>query len=222
MEAGKEGGTWFAVSTKGRAGVILNLHTGVKSESNKKGRGTLIPNYLTSDLTTRAYLDSLHEINQKEQAYNPYTLVLMELKNADVYYVSSSVNSPEPQLTDGTILGFGNSTVDCPYTKVMAGKERFKSIVENVTVTDEEKLIEELLSFLKWDKRHLPDPELQERCPTTFEELSAICVSSDKVGYGTRTHSILLVTGSDRMTFVENTLMPDRTWKNQVFNTTVN
>lgn len=64
--------------------------------------------------------------------------------------------------------------------------------------------------------RYLPDPKLQERYPTKYKDLSSIFVSVGKE-YGTRTHSILLVDGSNRITFVEETLMPDFTWKRQQF-----
>lgn len=37
-------------------------------------------------------------------------------------------------------------------------------------------------------------------------------------GYCTRTHSILLVNGNNEITFIEETLMPDLTWKRQIFN----
>lgn len=63
--------------------------------------------------------------------------------------------------------------------------------------------------------RCLPDPELQKNYPTTYEELSSIFVSGDE--YGTRTHSVLLIDGSNHVTFVEETLMSDLTWKRQQF-----
>lgn len=63
--------------------------------------------------------------------------------------------------------------------------------------------------------RCLPDPELQKRSLANYEELSSIFVS---VGtYGTRTHSVLLVDASNQVTFVEETRMPDSTWKRQNF-----
>lgn len=64
--------------------------------------------------------------------------------------------------------------------------------------------------------RYLPDPELQKRCPTKYEDLSSIFIPAGKE-YGTRTHSILLVDSLNRITFVEETLMPDFTWKRQQF-----
>jgi uncharacterized protein with NRDE domain len=49
-----------------------------------------------------------------------------------------------------------------------------------------------------------------------YKELSSIFISVGKE-YGTRTHSVLLIDGSNQITFVEETLMPDFTWKRQSF-----
>ena len=65
--------------------------------------------------------------------------------------------------------------------------------------------------------RHLPDEVLETQSPDFYPDLSSIFVHSEKAEYGTRTHSILLVDASDKITFVEETLMPDRTWKTQKF-----
>lgn len=63
--------------------------------------------------------------------------------------------------------------------------------------------------------RCLLDDELQKKSPMKYENLSSIFISGKE--YGTRTHSILLIDGSNNVTFVEETLMPDFTWKRQQF-----
>ena len=81
MELGREGGTWLALSTKGRVGVTLNLRGETRSsETPAEGRGFLITDYLVSNESTETYLNKLHQINQDSQKYNPFTLVLIELK----------------------------------------------------------------------------------------------------------------------------------------------
>ena len=81
MEPGREGGTWLALSTKGRAGITLNLHGESRnSKSPAEGRGFLISDYLISNESTETYLNKLHQVNQDSQKYNPYTLVLVELE----------------------------------------------------------------------------------------------------------------------------------------------
>lgn len=217
MEPGKEGGTWLALSTTGKAGVILNLVNEESLTDNpKQGRGGLIPNFVTSNDSATSYLDKLYKENKNGSLYNPFLLILLNLRNANVHCLSSSINSKGPSLVQDSILGFGNSGLDVPYKKVEVGKERFKNIIKNATVSKQTDLIEKLLTFLKSKEKHLPDPELQKRHSSRYEQLSSICVSIS--GYSTRTHSIILVNGKNEITFVEETLMPDSTWKRQIFN----
>lgn len=214
MEPGKEGGTWLALSIKGKAAVILNLNEGV-TNSPRKGRGHLISNFITSDDSIESYLSKLHKENVNGQPYNPYCLVLLNLNNADIHYLSSCTKSTGPEICNSDVIGIGNSGLNHPYKKVEAGKEEFKHIVQNVDTSKQDDLIEKLIHFLKSRKRYLPDDELQKRCPIRYENLSSIFVSGKE--YGTRTHSILLIDGSNHVTFVEETLMPDLTWKRQQF-----
>ncbi|XP_014479592.1 PREDICTED: transport and Golgi organization protein 2 homolog [Dinoponera quadriceps] len=219
MEPGKEGGTWLALSTKGKAAVTLNfINNRCAIDASKKGRGPLITNFITSNDSMELYLDKLHRENVNGQPYNPYCLILLNLYNANVHYLNSCIGSTGPIMCNSDIIGIGNSGLDRPYKKVEAGKEEFKRIVKNADITNQNNLIEELVNFLKSKKRYLPDPELQERSPTRYKELSSIFVSIGKE-YGTRTHSILLVDGMNRVIFVEETLMPDFTWKRQQFKT---
>ncbi|XP_076622208.1 transport and golgi organization 2 [Colletes latitarsis] len=217
MEPGKEGGTWIALSITGKAGAILNLSNEEDStDIPKKGRGFLIPNFITSNDSAISYLEKLHKENQNEQPYNPYLLILIDLHNANIEYLSSSTKSTGPSSSQDAVLGFSNSGLNVPYKKVDGGKEKFKNIVNNVKVSEQADLIEKLLKFLKSKEKYLPDPELKKRSPTMYEKLSSIFVSGSE--YCTRTHSILLVNGSGEMTFIEETLMPDLTWKRQIFN----
>ncbi|XP_076646390.1 transport and golgi organization 2 [Halictus rubicundus] len=216
MEPGKEGGTWLALSVKGKAGVVLNLPNEESvSDTPKKGRGFLIPNFVTSSDSAISYLNKLHNENLNGWPYNTYSLVLINLYNANVNCLSSSRESTGPFTSQDTVLGFSNSNFEIPFKKVEGGKEKFKSIVNNAVVSKEADLIEELLKFLKSKERYLPDAELQRRCPAKYEELSSIFISG--VEYCTRTHSILLVKGNNEIIFLEETLMPDLTWKRQMF-----
>ncbi|XP_036145767.1 transport and Golgi organization protein 2 homolog isoform X2 [Monomorium pharaonis] len=215
MEPGKEGGTWLALSIKGKAAVILNLVNGGSSmDSPKKGRGFLITNFITSNESIESYLSNLHKENI-DQPYNPYCLVLFNLNNADVHYLSSCTKNAGHKICNSDIIGIGNSGLSHPYKKVEVGKEYFKRIVQDVDTSKQDDLIDKLIQFLKSKKRCLPDEELQKRCPMRYEDLSSIFVSGKE--YGTRTHSILLIDGSNHVTFVEETLMPDFTWKRQRF-----
>ncbi|GAB1859026.1 hypothetical protein CAJAP_00013 [Camponotus japonicus] len=216
MEPGKEGGTWLAVSMRGKAAVILNLvNENNVISSSKKSRGPLISNFVTSNDSIETYLNQLHKENIDGQPYNPYYLISLDLKNANTYYLSSDARSTGPKMCDSDIIGIGNSGIDHSYKKVEVGKKEFKQIVQNANISKQNILIEELINFLKSQTKCLPDPELQKNYPTTYEKLSSIFVSGDE--YGTRTHSVLLIDGSNHVTFVEETLMSDLTWKRQQF-----
>lgn len=95
MEPSKEGGTWLALSLKGKAGVVLNLtNEHGLSGTQKKGRGPLVADFVTSDYSATSYLDELHGENLNGQPYNPFTLVLFNLR-----YVNNCQN-----LSDQSIL----------------------------------------------------------------------------------------------------------------------
>lgn len=81
MEPGKEGGTWLAVSMRGKAAVILNLvNENNVISSSKKSRGPLISNFVTSNDSIETYLNQLHKENIDGQPYNPYYLISLDLK----------------------------------------------------------------------------------------------------------------------------------------------
>ncbi|XP_043486468.1 transport and Golgi organization 2 homolog [Polistes fuscatus] len=220
MESGKEGGTWFALSKKGKAGIILNLSNEPdKTPTPKKGRGNLVNDYITSNDSAECYLEKLHRENQNTQSYNHFNLILINLYTTDVYYLNSSSSSLGPKMCQDDVIGIGNSLMECPYKKVQVGKEKFASIVSNVKISQKNDIIKNLLELLKLQERHLPDLELQKRSPNKYAELSSIFVSLPD--YGTRTHTILMINGLNQLTFVEETLMPDLSWKRQLFNYTL-
>ncbi|XP_015513745.1 transport and Golgi organization protein 2 isoform X1 [Neodiprion lecontei] len=220
MEPGKEGGTWLALSTEGRFGALLNL-TGEKRSTTTpgEGRGYLVKDYIISDVSADKYLANLYEKNRYEQIYNPFNLILVNLWNTHVSLLCSAENSEGPEKCLDTILGFGNSPTGRPLKKVTLGKERFKNIVQDATILDQDKIIENLIEFLRWNEKHLPDPELESRAPNWYKDLSSVFVHIQDAEYGTRAHSILMVDGSNRLTFVEETLTPDASWKRQTFTT---
>ncbi|XP_058794748.1 transport and Golgi organization protein 2 [Phymastichus coffea] len=222
MEPGREGGTWLALAPKkGRIGVLLNLN-GTPKSTEGRGRGFLIRDYLTTQENTMSHANNLHETNQNTQCYNPYNLVMIDLRRSDVCYVSSEKGHRGPQILQDKILGFGNSGIETPYKKVLAGKEKFEKLVTNATNSQQNQLIEMLLQFLKQEERYLPDDELKKRSPEAFNELSSIFVRHEMAKYGTRTHSIVLVNHNYQLTFVEETLNSDGTWQRQIFNNQLN
>ncbi|XP_014224790.1 transport and Golgi organization protein 2 [Trichogramma pretiosum] len=218
MEPGRENGTWLAVNhANARIGVILNLHGNPKS-TNTKGRGFLVRDYLIDPDSTIEHANKLHKTNQETHCYSPYNFVMVDMKSCDIFYLSSEENYPGPKKIDKSILGCGNSGLETPYQKVLFGEKQFKNIVKDAKTSDQQRLMEDLIELLKSTKRHLPDKELEKRAPKEQNELSSIFVHHEKAKYGTRTHTIILVDNADKLTFIEETMMTDGTWKRQIFN----
>ena len=72
---GREGGTWFGMSSKSaKIGALLNISQPY-FDRNKRPRGHLVPNYLTTEQNADAYIKTL--VQQKDQ-FNPFNLVLLE------------------------------------------------------------------------------------------------------------------------------------------------
>lgn len=67
----------------------------------------------------------------------------------------------------------------------------------------------ELLSLLKWDKKHYPCEVLDKIDSVSREQkiqYSSVFLSMPHLSYGTRTHTIILVDGNNHVDFYEWTL----------------
>jgi len=72
---GREGGTWFGMSSKfAKIGVLLNI-TVVAIDSRKRPRGNLVTDYLQTDLGAGGYIKA---VAQQQKQFNLFNLVLLE------------------------------------------------------------------------------------------------------------------------------------------------
>ncbi|KOB69948.1 putative transport and golgi organization 2 [Operophtera brumata] len=130
-----------------------------------------------------------------------------------IYTYSNTSNELTPHKE--IYLGFGNSLPDIPLKKVEAGKEQMHEICRRLNnIEDKAALVENLIQLLKDDERHLPDPELAKRRPAVQNQLSSIFVSIPEGGYGTRTHTIILITKTGQVDVIEISLQPPMDVKN--------
>jgi len=71
---GREGGTWFGVSSKfAKIGALLNIYE--PYDCNKRPRGPLVPDYLHTEQDAAAYIET---VAQQQEEYNAFNLVLLE------------------------------------------------------------------------------------------------------------------------------------------------
>ncbi|XP_039752190.1 transport and Golgi organization protein 2 isoform X2 [Pararge aegeria] len=200
LEPGCEGGTWMAVSpTRGKLGLLLNL-PGVKKES-AKSRGRIVSDYMKSTMPLSEYVEFIHNYSMQCNVF---------------LFLSVDFGTPTPKIktysnaTDNiyqwpdTYLGFSNSLPDKPLKKVEAGKNYLTDICGRLNkIMDKSQLIDELTCLLKNKESHLPDDQLESRQPKLYKELSSIFVDIPQGKYGTRAHTIMLLSKSGHMDLIE-------------------
>lgn len=212
MEPGREGGTWLGFKskihhengkpTKHCFSCLTNISNGPKIE-NATGRGMLVIDYLDGNLDYPEYTKNLRN-NGLE--YNGYNLIGVELSKdgkTEIYHHSNYPQIDSVYVGKHT-LGFGNSAVSSPYMKVLQGRENFQDIIEKRL--EKEQLVEALVELLKDKTKYLPDKELERRAPKALDVLSSIYVDFSRGGYGTRTHTIILIDKDWNLEFKELTL----------------
>jgi len=221
LEAGREGGTWFGVSTHGKIASLLNI-TEAAMDPDKKGRGNLVSDYISSDIDLATYSD---HISVEAEEYNGFNLLLLGKLDSrwSIQYCSNRISekSQQLQIPDDRIIAISNTTYSQPLTKTTCGRAKFAEIVREAAVSKHDELRESLLSLLSDKTCNLPDARSAIRS-SLHPNLSAIFVDmSDVAAYGTRTQTILLIDAHGVGEYFEKTMTDPidpscPTWKTTV------
>ncbi|KAJ8712749.1 hypothetical protein PYW08_008053 [Mythimna loreyi] len=197
-----EGGTWLAVApTRKKLGVLLNLAG--TNNSAAKSRGKIVAEYVKSEKPITCYIQ---QIKNYTKDCNDFIFVSVEFRSAGPTITSYSNANDELNTHKEAYVGFGNSLPEEPLKKVDAGRIKLMQILTTFNkVSMQEELLEKLIELLKSDERHLPDHTLETKRPNLYKELSSIFVCIPKGNYGTRTHTIVLVTKTGHMKIIEIT-----------------
>ncbi|GIY41881.1 transport and Golgi organization protein 2 [Caerostris extrusa] len=209
LESGKKGGTWLAMSKKGKIGVLLNiLQPDEEMLPEKKGRGFLPVAYVVDEEVCITYLEEIrsHRVN-----YNEYLLVTIEftsLMEPKIAYYTNSSSSPPVSLPPG-IYAFGNSVErEKPWPKESKLKDMFTEVVKKYpSVSTKQTLVDELMTLLQNDTRYTVDDNMKRqgksKSSAFLEKLSAIFVNIPESNYGSRCHTIILIDGSGNVDYME-------------------
>ncbi|RWS03976.1 hypothetical protein B4U79_11411, partial [Dinothrombium tinctorium] len=192
MKEGLEGGTWFAMSTSGKVGVLLNvLQPFDYSDLDKKPRGFLVPNFLKSNSNGPTYLQSIASF---ASIYQPFKLVTLDISGSpNRTLVSQLCNSPEVDFHvyhNAEIFCFGNNIPNKPWLKMIESEQRYKSIAEKYKqVSKRNALIRQIFGMLNNKTYYYPDPYLLEQAKgydTEFiRRLSSVFVHVPMLDFGT-------------------------------------
>lgn len=212
LEPGREGGTWFGTSTTSKTGALLNILEPAPSR-DKKGRGPLVRDYLTGEEDAPTYMS---RIAAERHEYSGFNLVLLEKRNDtwNLYYCSSKDETTPRQMPTGVSV-FGNSTCERPWQKVVHGRTKFEDIITSFnSVSKTTELKDALIRLLTDRTSFFPDVQLASQSPGKLSSTEIISARSaiyvdlaEKLQYGTRTHTLLLIDAKNRCEYVEKTIV---------------
>jgi uncharacterized protein with NRDE domain len=197
--AGKDleaGGTWMGITKKGKIAALTNYRGSESPKKNPSSRGTLVRQYLLSNISGREYLEGLMA---KSAQYNGFNLILGDMDNLCYY---SNQQEKILRVPPG-VHGLSNDSLDTPWPKVVKGKQK----LEQQVLRQPEISLESIFLFLE-DTEMAPDHQLPDTgIGIEYERvLSSIFIKSP--AYGTRSSTVLLVDKDNQVTFAERGFVP--------------
>ena len=192
-------GTWLAVNKAGAFAAITNVRMPA-SIAAPRSRGLIVNDYLTGALSAREFVDSLGDSSHEYAGFN----VLASDATSLIWY---SNQLERPKTLDPGVYGLSNHFLDTPWPKVTRIKADFHQ-AENFTETD---LIEALFTSLA-NEQCAPDKELPNTGVSLAYEraLAPIFIAGDN--YGTRCSTIVLISNTDELTFIERRFGPNKSF----------
>ncbi|MFH4980172.1 hypothetical protein AB6A40_006881 [Gnathostoma spinigerum] len=174
--------------------------------------GKIVIDYLSSNLSAVEYG---YQVSCDAYQYNGFNLLLLDRvwrNGHKVYRLVNFINEhsqSSPEELDSGLYGFGNSLRTRPFKKVRRGVELLKRYVENREESEsKEETLSKLLRILKDDQSTFPDEQILSQTEQPEELSKAMSQIFYKLPppyrYGTRSHTILLIDGSNRVTYLES------------------
>ncbi len=191
------GGTWMGVHRNGRFAAVTNYRAPSEIVPDASSRGELTVNFLAGGLTTQQYLES---VEKSRDRYSGFNLIVFD--SVDLGYYSNRSEQGPVSLSSG-IYGLSNHLLDTPWSKVVAGKAALGERLQESNPRDHS-LLEILADTERARDEALPETGVGMELERI---LSARCIVSP--AYGTRCSTLVKVSSSGKIRFVERTLVPE-------------
>ena len=191
------GGTWLGMTRSGRFAALTNFRDPGSHKPQAPSRGKLVADFLSGDMSSDAYLDTLNPA-----AYNGFNLLLGTIAGDNRQLVAfSNISNQRHSLAPG-VYGLSNHLLDTPWPKVGAGKTALTAAL--TALPDENPLA----GLLRDDTVH-PDQSLPVTGVSLEWErlLSAAFIRSPD--YGTRCSTVIKLDAMHTASFDEQTWLPD-------------
>jgi uncharacterized protein with NRDE domain len=189
------GGSWMAVSRNGRFAALTNYRDPHNLNAHAPSRGSLVSDFLISDLSATDYANS---IRQQAIAYNGFNLIICD-GDRMVYY-SNQID--DIRILEPGTYALSNALLDTPWPKTLSACKKLSNWLEQPGKIDS--LIPLLIDSQTVDDEQLPDTGI----PQAMEKaLSAQFIKLDH--YGTRCTTAVIVDKRGDAEFIEQLHHPD-------------
>ncbi len=187
----KGGGTWLGITRSGRMAAVTNYRNPRLLLPDAPSRGFLVRDFLAGSEPAERYLE---RIAAEADRYNGFNLIVGD--SSGLWYLSNQ-GAPVRRLEPG-IYGLSNHLLDTDWPKVQKGKAALQQLIQDGLAGR----IEPALALLA-DRTPAADDALPDTGVGLQWErvLSPIFIISET--YGTRSSSVLQVSRSGEVTFVE-------------------
>ncbi|WP_286240403.1 NRDE family protein [Neptuniibacter halophilus] len=174
------GGTWLGVNRNGAFSAVTNFRDGRRGAVNRRSRGELTRNYLSSGLSATDYLD---RIEAEQFSYGDFNLLLGDSNG--LYYLSNRSKQSWQHLSPG-VYGMSNALLDTPWPKLQQVKQELQAQLQYP-----EPAMEQLLNIMT-NPRTAADADLPDTGISLEWErmLSSAFIHAEN--YGTRAITLLL------------------------------
>ena len=175
------GGTWLAVSRRGRFGVVTNFRDLQRPVPGAPSRGSLITNYLSGEAGARGYMN---ELSATANQYGGFNLLLAD-EHAMVY--GSNRSAEFSRVLPSGVHGLSNHLLNTPWPKLELTRRRFEDLIRADQPSGA--AFFEMLA----DRTPVPDDLLPDTGvgPEWERLLSSPFIVSER--YGTRCSTVLLM-----------------------------
>ncbi|RDW18079.1 hypothetical protein CWR48_10795 [Oceanobacillus arenosus] len=198
-------GTWLGISRQGRFVALTNFRDPKLDETAKISRGEIVRQYLASNASPTAFLQTLKRDRNNFSGYN------LIFGSADELYHYNNILDKENKVTPG-IHALSNHTLDTPWPKVVKGKEMLQDYINGNNKIETDMLFRIVSNAEIADDKELPQTgvgiELERM-------LSPLFIKTPE--YGTRSSTVLLVDHQNHATFMERTYAKGEFQKEKTF-----
>ena len=187
------GGTWLGVTTGGKLAAVTNYRDPRQQVINPPSRGKLVAGFLQNPVVTPEEFQGV--LNRDARLYDGFNLLYGS--GNELYYFTNRGGSSGPVMPG--IHALSNHLLDTRWPKVTVARSRLEAIVQQANV-DPEQIFALLSDPVPFADGLLPDTGVG---PERERTLSPIFIDDEE--YGTRSTTVLLISRTGRVTFIERT-----------------